>query len=84
MPSITSATITLRGRVNSRVVSLSANGAAVTLAADKTFAHTLTAPDDALVTFTTVASDGVAESRVVRLTRTPQAAPPPLAPVLNA
>jgi hypothetical protein len=80
MPSITAASLTIRGRVNSRVVSVYVDGSEITLAADKTFAHTLAAPASGMLTFTTIDSNGYSESRAVTVTTTAQAAPPPAMP----
>ncbi len=67
MASIASATVTLRGHVASRVVALTANGAAVTIAGDRTFAHSLAVAADGLVILTTIDDVGGSESRTVRI-----------------
>ena len=89
MATLTTSTITLRGRVNSRVVSLFANGSAVTLTADKTFAHPLVlaippgsgvaSDHDKLVKLTTIDAGGLSETRTVRIEReaVPYVAPAP-------
>jgi len=56
----------LRGTVASRVVSLTANGVAVTLVG-YAFAHAVTVTADRLVLLTTIADDGRSESRTVRI-----------------
>jgi hypothetical protein len=84
IPSITDATLTLRGRVNSRVAKVFVDGAEITLAADKTFIYSLTAPASKLINFTTVDNDGHSETRAVQVTRTSQAAPPPPIPFASA
>jgi hypothetical protein len=66
MASIASATVTLRGTVSGRVVSLTANGAAVTLDGNS-FAHAVTVTADQLVLLTTIDEDGRSESRSVRI-----------------
>ena len=66
MAAITTVTVTLRGRVNSRVVKLFANGVEITLAADKSWAHVATAPvGTASLSMTTIDSSGLAETRAV-------------------
>jgi hypothetical protein len=69
MAAITSTSITLRGRVNSRVTTLYANGTPVTLGGDHTFAHTVIAGADQLVTLTTIDAQGLTETRAVRIER---------------
>ena len=66
MASITSATVTLRGTVTGRVVSLTANGAAVTLSG-RSFAYAVPVTADRLVVLTTIDVDGRAESRTIRI-----------------
>lgn len=66
MASIVSSTVTLRGTVASRVVSLFANGNAVTITGG-TFAHAVTVDADQLVLLTTIDVDGRSESRTVRI-----------------
>jgi hypothetical protein len=66
MATITSATVTLRGSVASRVVSLRANGVAVTLSG-RSFAHAVPVTADRLVLLTTIDQDGRAETRTVRI-----------------
>ena len=69
MATIASVTVTLRGKVASRVVSLTANGVAVTLTGTS-FAHPIAVTPgdpDRVVVLTTVDNTGRAESRVVRL-----------------
>ena len=90
MAALTTSAITLRGRVNSRVVKLFANGSEVALAADKTFAHplVLTIPPgsgvatdhDKLVKLTTIDAQGLSETRTVRVQReaVPYVAPVPV------
>lgn len=80
MPAITTASLTIRGRVHSRVVSAYVDGTQITLGADKTFAHTFTVPASGMLTFTTIDSKGYSESRAVKVTTTSQAAPPPPMP----
>lgn len=66
MAAITSVTVTLRGRVNSRVVKLFANGAEITLAADKSWSHAVTVPVGTMsLSMTTVDSAGLSETRAV-------------------
>lgn len=89
MAALTTSTITLRGRVNSRVVQVFANGSAVTLTADKTFAHSvvLTIPPgsgvasdhDKLVKLTTIDAQGLSETRTVRIEREAVTYVPPAA-----
>lgn len=69
MANIASATVTLRGTVASRVVSLTANGVRVTLTGTS-FAHAVTfAPGaaDKLVILTTIDDEGRSESRTVSI-----------------
>lgn len=66
MADIASATVTLRGKVASRVVSLTANGVAVTLTSGS-FAHTVAVTADRLVLLTTIDLDGRSESRAIRI-----------------
>jgi hypothetical protein len=76
---LTVSTITLRGRVNSRVVRLFADGAEIVLAADKSFAHAVTlavppgsgvpSDHDRLVKLTTIDAQGLSETRIVRIER---------------
>lgn len=66
MASIASATVTLRGTVASRVVSLTANGSPVTLTGNS-FTHAVTVTADELVLLTTIDDDGRSESRSVRI-----------------
>lgn len=80
MPALTTASLTIRGRVHSRVVSVYVDGNEITLAADKTFAHTFTVPTSGILNFTTFDSQGYSESRAVKVTTTSQAAPPPPMP----
>ena len=66
MAAITSVTVTLRGRVNSRVAKLFANGVEITLAADKSWSHVVTAPVGMqTVSMTTIDSSGLSETRAV-------------------
>lgn len=74
MADITTITVVLRGRVNSRVVTLAANGAPVTLNTDKTYAHSLDIPAGSShltfsVSLTTVDSNGLSETRAVVIER---------------
>jgi hypothetical protein len=84
---ITETKLTIRGRVNRRVVKVFVGSTEITLAADKTFAHQVTASKSdggsLLVTFTTIDSNGLSESRPVHIATTFQNAPPlaPSAPV---
>jgi hypothetical protein len=78
MASITSTTVTLRGAVASRVVSLTANGAVVTIAPDRSFAHAVAVTADRLVLLTTIDTDGRSESRTLRIE---SASVPAFAPV---
>lgn len=81
-PLITTASLTFRGRVNSRVAKVFVDGVEITLGADKTFAHTVTAPANSMLTFTTIDNDGHSESRAVKVvTTSPPAADltPPMA-----
>lgn len=66
MAAITSVTVTLRGRVNSRVVKLFANGVEIVLATDKSWSHEVTAPvGTASLSMTTIDSSGLSETRAV-------------------
>lgn len=67
MAAITSVTVTLRGRVNSRVVKLFANGSEITLAADKSWSHTVSdlPPGTRTLSMTTIDSSGLSETRAV-------------------
>jgi hypothetical protein len=68
MAAITSLTVTLSGRVNSRVVKLFANGTEIVLAANKTWSHALTVtPGTRSLSMTTYDSSGLAETRAVLL-----------------
>jgi hypothetical protein len=74
MADITTISVTLRGKVSSRVVTLHANGAPVTLNNDNTYAHTLVLPVGsshltASVSLTTVDQDGLSETRAVLIER---------------
>ncbi len=66
MATLTTSTITLHGRVNSRIQKLFANGSEVALIA-QAFSLTLPTPTDALVTLTTVDAQGLSETRALRL-----------------
>lgn len=79
MPSITSTTVTLRGSVASRVVSLKANGVTVTIGSDRSFAHAVAVTPDRLVLLTTIDVDGRSESRTVRIESEQVAAIAPVA-----
>lgn len=81
-PVITTASLTLRGRVNSRVAKVFVDGVEIILAADKTFAHTFTAPSNGVLAFTTIDHDGVSQSRAVQVVSTSQDAPPPAMPMV--
>lgn len=79
MAAITSVTVTLKGRVNSRVVKLFANGVEIPLAADKTWAHAMTAPStSALLSMTTIDSSGLSETRAVLVESLTVPAPVPV------
>ena len=66
MAAITSFTVTLRGRVNSRVVKLFANGVELTLAADKSWSQVVTAPvGTRSISMTTIDNSGLSETRAV-------------------
>jgi hypothetical protein len=81
-PLITTASLTLRGRVNTRVAKVFVDGVEITLGTDKAFAHIFTAPTSGMMTFTTIDSDGHSESRAVTVvTTSPPAADltPPMA-----
>jgi hypothetical protein len=66
MAAITSLTVTLAGRVNSRVVKLFANGAEIALAADKSWAHAVAVtPGTRSLSMTTIDSSGLSETRAV-------------------
>lgn len=67
MAAITSATVTLRGSVDSRVVSLTANGTPVTINGDRSFAHAVTVTPDRLVLLTSIDDEGRSESRTIRI-----------------
>ena len=69
MATIAQTTVTLRGRVSSRVVSLTANGDPVAIAGDRSFAHSLpvAGSTDRLVLLTTTDSDGRSQTRSVRI-----------------
>ncbi len=78
MAAITSVTVTLRGLVNSRVVKLFANGTEITLAADKSWSHTVSnlLPGTSSLSMTTFDSSGLSETRAVLF----DAAATPVAP----
>ena len=67
MAAITSVTVTLKGRVNSRVVKLFANGSEVTLAADKSWSHVQPdlVPGTSSLSMTTIDNAGLSETRSV-------------------
>ena len=79
---ITETKLTLRGRVNSRVVKVFVGTTEITLGVDKTFSYQVTANNadggSMLVTFMTIDSSGLSESRPVRIATTFVAAPPPV------
>ena len=79
---ITETKLTLRGRVNSRVVKVFVGTTEIILGADKTFSHQVTASNSdggsMLLTFTTIDSNGLSESRPVRIATAFPAAPPPV------
>lgn len=78
MAAITSVTVTLRGRVNSRVVKLFANGSEITLATDKSWSHAVTVPPGTRsLSMTTIDGSGLSETRAVLF----DAATTPVAPV---
>lgn len=80
MANIASATVTLRGTVASRVVSLTANGAPVTLTSNS-FAHAVTfAPGAAekLVILTTIDDTGRSESRTLSIANESELYVPPV------
>jgi hypothetical protein len=66
MANIASATVTLHGKVSGRVVSLTANGTAVTLASGS-FTCSIPVTADRLVLLTTIDLDGRSESRSLRI-----------------
>jgi hypothetical protein len=68
MAAITSVTITLRGRVGSRVAQLFANGVAVPLTGDNTWVHQTTVPlGTKSITLTAYDGKGASESRTALL-----------------
>ena len=74
MADITTISVTLRGTVNGRVVSLTANGSPVTLNPNHTYTHNLVLPVGSThltvsVSLTTVDSAGLSETRVALVER---------------
>ena len=80
MADIASATVTLRGKVASRVVSLTANGVAVTLTS-ASFAHAVSfaaGSSEKLVILTTIDDQGRSESRTVSIANDSEPYVPPM------
>lgn len=77
-PSISAATITIRGQVNRQVTTVLVDNVVIDLHADKTFTHSFIAPAHGLIQFTTRDTRGVSETRALQIDTTNQAAAPPM------